>query len=154
MQLNLGWQWYTWSELDAPTLYDLLRLRVDVFVVEQKCAYPELDGLDAQCDHLLVRDHAGMLIGYLRLLPPGLKSPLPTLGRLIVAEAARGQGIARALAQEGVRGCQLRYPEHDIHISAQQHLEAFYQSLGFAVVSTPYLDDGIWHVDMRKVWQR
>lgn len=154
MQLNLDWRWYGWHELDTATLYALLKLRVDVFVVEQKCAYPELDGLDAACDHLLVRDTGGALIAYLRLLPPGLKSARPILGRLIVAEASRGQGIARALAQEGIRGSQLRYPEHDIQIGAQQHLEAFYQSLGFVVQSTPYLDDGIWHVDMLKPWQR
>lgn len=154
MQLNLDWRWYAWNELDAPTLYALLKLRVDVFVVEQKCAYQELDGLDADCDHLLVRDADGALIAYLRLLPPGLKSGHPKLGRLVVAESARGQGLARALAQEGIRGCQIRYPEHDIQIGAQQHLEAFYQSLGFIVQSTPYLEDDIWHVDMLKPWQR
>jgi ElaA protein len=154
MQMNLDWHWYTWAEFDAATLYELLKLRVAVFVVEQKCAYQELDGLDPQCEHLLVRDGAGTLIGYLRLLPPGLKSAQPSLGRLLVAEGARSQGIARALAQEGVRGCQIRYAEHDIQIAAQQHLEAFYQSLGFVVASTPYLDDGIWHVDMCKRWER
>lgn len=154
MRFDLQWQWYSWQELDAQTLYDLLRLRVDIFVVEQKCAYPELDGLDAVCDHLLVRDPGGALLAYLRLLPPGLKHPLPALGRLAVVRDARGEGLARALGQEGVRGCQIRHPERDIHISAQQYLEAFYQSLGFVVDSKPYLDDGIWHVDMIKPWQR
>lgn len=154
MQLNLDWRWHGWNELDTPTLYALLKLRVDVFVVEQKCAYQELDGFDADCDHLLVRDTRGALIAYLRLLPPGLKSERPILGRLIVTAASRGQGIARALGQEGIRGCQLRYPEQAIQIGAQQHLEPFYQSLGFAVQSSPYLEDGIWHVDMVKPWQR
>lgn len=154
MRLNLDWRWYSWAELDATTLYDLLKLRVDVFVVEQKCAYEELDGIDPQCRHLLVRNSVGELLGYLRLLPPGLRWPQPGLGRLVVARDARGEGLARALVQEGVRGCQTQYPEHDIHISAQQHLEAFYQSLGFVVNSTPFIDDGIWHVDMLKPWDR
>lgn len=154
MQLNLDWRWYAWDQLDVPTLYALLKLRVDVFVVEQKCAYPELDGLDAACDHLLVRDAGGALIAYLRLLPPGLKSVRPMLGRLLVTESWRGQGIARALVRAGVRDCQQRYPEQDIQIGAQQHLEAFYQSLGFIVQSTPYLEDEIWHIDMHKPWQR
>jgi ElaA protein len=154
MRLDLEWRWYSWNELDAATLYELLRLRVDVFVVEQKCAYAELDGLDAACDHLLVREPGGPMLAYLRLLPPGLKDPRPTLGRLTVVREMRGQGLARALGQEGIRGCQVRHPEQDIHIAAQQHLEAFYESLGFVVDSKPFLDDGIWHVDMVKRWRR
>ncbi|NKF24015.1 GNAT family N-acetyltransferase [Solimonas marina] len=154
MRLDLEWRWYAWAELDADTLYALLRLRVDVFVVEQKCAYPELDGLDAACDHLLAREPGGKTLAYLRLLPPGLKGARPALGRLAVVAEARGQGLARALAQEGIRGAQLRHPEQDIYISAQQYLEPFYQSLGFVVDSTPYLEDGIWHVDMIKPWRR
>jgi ElaA protein len=154
MRLNLDWRWYSWQELDPDTLYDCLRLRVDVFVVEQKCAYPELDGLDPRCEHLAVRDGGGALLAYLRLLPPGLKGPEPALGRLIVAAEARGQGLARALVQEGIRTCHTRYPEHDIYISGQQHLEDFYGSMGFQVISQPYLEDGIWHVDMLKAWTR
>src|SRR3546814_9335014 len=123
MQLNLDWRWYAWDEIDATTLYALLKLRVDVFVVEQKCAYPELDGLDTACDHLLVRDADGALIAYLRLLPPDLKSSRPIIGRLLVAESWRGRGIARALAQAGIRGCQQRYTEQEIQIGAQQHME-------------------------------
>ncbi|WP_028079682.1 GNAT family N-acetyltransferase [Solimonas soli] len=154
MRLNLDWRWHSWRELDVDTLYECLRLRVDCFVVEQKCAYPEIDGLDPRCDHLTVREPAGALLGYLRLLPPGLKGDEPALGRLVVRDEARGQGLARALVAEGVRGCQARYPEQDIYLSGQQHLEEFYQSMGFQVISQPYLDDGIWHVDMLKAWSR
>src|SRR3546814_13348071 len=103
MQLNLDWRWYAWDEIDATTLYALLKLRVDVFVVEQKCAYPELDGLDTACDHLLVRDADGALIAYLRLLPPDLKSSRPIIGRMLLAEYWPGRGIARELAQAGDR---------------------------------------------------
>src|SRR3546814_5352665 len=84
---------------------------------------PELDGLDTACVHLLVRDADGALIAYLRLLPPDLKSSRPIIGRLLVAESWRGRGIARALAQAGIRGCQQRYPEQDIQIGAQQSSE-------------------------------
>jgi len=154
MRLNLDWRWYYWQQLDPDTLYALLRLRVDSFVVEQNCAYHELDGIDAQCEHLCVRGADQQLLGYLRLLPPGLKTTEPALGRLVVAAGARGEGLARALAQEGVRQCHLRYPERDIAISGQQHLEDFYSRLGFQVRSTPYLEDGIWHVDMLKRWSR
>ncbi|MFT4047374.1 MAG: GNAT family N-acetyltransferase [Solimonas sp.] len=154
MRLNLDWRWHHWRDLDVDTLYECLRLRVDSFVVEQKCAYPELDGLDRHCEHLTVREHDGPLLGYLRLLPPGLKVDEPALGRLVVAAGARGHGLARALVQEGVRACHERHPERDIYISGQQHLEDFYQSMGFRVISQPYLEDGIWHVDMLKHWER
>ncbi|MGH8446291.1 MAG: GNAT family N-acetyltransferase [Solimonas sp.] len=154
MRLNLDWRWHAWRDLDIDTLYECLRLRVDIFVVEQKCPYPELDGLDDRCEHLTVRDAAGKLLGYLRLLPPGLKVPEPALGRLVVSAGARGHGLARALVQEGVRAAQARYPEQDIYLSGQQHLEDFYASLGFQVISQPYLEDGIWHVDMLKAWVR
>lgn len=154
MRLNLNWRWYHWRDLDPDTLYAFLRLRVDAFVTEQNCAFSELDGLDPRCEHLCARDPAGPLLGYLRLLPPGLKSRYPGLGRLVVAPSARGQGLARSLLQAGVRACHERYPEQDIAISAQQHLEDFYRRMGFEVGSKPYLEDGIWHVDMRKAWTR
>ncbi|WP_020649720.1 GNAT family N-acetyltransferase [Solimonas variicoloris] len=154
MRLDLDWRWHAWRDLDIDTLYECLRLRVDIFVVEQKCPYPELDGLDPHCEHLTVREPGGALLGYLRLLPPGLKVDEPALGRLVVAAAARGQGLARAMVSEGIRACHARYPQQDIYISGQQHLEDFYASLGFKVSSQPYLDDGIWHVDMLKVWER
>lgn len=154
MRFNLNWRWYRWQELDVDTLYAFLRLRVDAFVTEQNCAFSEVDGLDPRCEHLCVREGNGKLLGYLRLLPPGLKSAEPALGRLVVAPDARGEGLARALIHEGVRACQAHYPEHDISISGQQHLEDFYGNMGFKVASTPYLEDGIWHVDMLKTWSR
>lgn len=154
MRLNLDWRWYAWRELDPDTLYDFLRLRSEAFVVEQNCVFAEMDGLDRQCEHLCVRDGQGALLGYLRLVPPGVRAAQPSLGRIVVAAAGRGEGLARAIAREGIRVCQQRYPEQDIFISGQQHLEGFYQSLGFAVISAPYIEDGIWHVDLRKAWAR
>lgn len=154
MRLNLNWRWYRWQDMDVDSLYAALRLRVDAFVTEQNCAFSELDGLDPRCEHLCVRAQEGGLLGYLRLLPPGLKTPEPALGRLVVAPSARGEGLARAIIQEGVRASHARYPEHDIAISGQQHLEDFYGGLGFRASSSPYLEDGIWHVDMLKVWTR
>lgn len=154
MRMNLDWRWYAWRELDPDTLYALLQLRSAAFVIEQNCLYADMDGRDAQAEHLCVRDRSGALLAYLRLLPPDEKSAQPALGRLVVAREARGEGLARAIAREGVRACQTRYPESDIRISGQQHLEGFYSSIGFEVVSAPYVDDGIWHVDMLLRWAR
>ncbi|WFE34452.1 GNAT family N-acetyltransferase [Micromonospora sp. WMMD975] len=133
------------AELDAHTFHDLLRLRIDVFVVEQSCPYPELDGRDVEpgTRHLwLTRD--GAVVAYLRILadPDGLAR----IGRVVVAPAARGAGLAGALMTEalavvGDRPCVLE---------AQTHLVGFYAGHGFTVSGPGYLDDGIPHTPMRR----
>jgi ElaA protein len=137
----------TFGELDAATLYALLRLRVDVFVVEQQCAYPELDGRDTEpaAMHLwLTADGDFAPLAYLRILtePDGSAR----IGRVAVASAARGAGLARqlmeaALSRVGHRLCVL---------DAQANLVGFYRSLGFTVTGPEYLEDGIPHVPMRR----
>jgi ElaA protein len=137
----------TFGELDAATLYALLRLRVDVFVVEQHCAYAELDGRDTEPGALhlwLTADGDREPIAYLRVLvePDGGAR----IGRVAVAPAARGAGVARqlmeaALSLLGTRPCALE---------AQAHLVGFYRSLGFKVSGPEYLEDGIPHVPMRR----
>jgi ElaA protein len=144
----LRWQWLAWADFDPDTLYALLRLRVDIFVVEQNCAYADLDGLDPQCRHLVGRDIAGQVQAGLRLVPPGIKHAAPAIGRLVVAAGLRGAGSGRALMLEGLRGCAQHYPQQAVFLSGQQHLEHFYRSLGFATISEPYIEDGIPHVDM------
>jgi len=133
------------QQLDIATLYRLLRLRVDVFVVEQHCAYPELDGRDAEPDaaHLWLTDGDNSApLGYLRVLtePDGAAR----IGRVAVAPAARGAGFARqlmkaALTHIGERACIL---------DAQANLVEFYRGLGFEVTGPEYLEDGIPHVPM------
>ena len=141
-------EWRRWAELTPDTLYDFLRLRSDIFVVEQNCAYPDMDGVDPQCEHLCVRGPEKQLVAYLRLVPPGLKAPQPAIGRLVVAQSARKSGLGRTAMLEGIRHCTERYPGQDIFLSGQQHLEAFYSSLGFVTFTEPYLEDGIQHVNM------
>lgn len=140
--------WHPWSTLTPDTLHDFLRLRSDIFVVEQNCAYPDIDGVDPQCEHLCMRSPEQELLAYLRLVPPGLKAPQPAIGRLVVAQAARKSGLGRAAMLEGIRRCTEHYPGQDIFLSGQLHLEAFYSSLGFVTFTEPYLDDGIQHVNM------
>ncbi|WP_248679424.1 GNAT family N-acetyltransferase [Sinimarinibacterium sp. CAU 1509] len=141
-------QWTPWAQFSPDLLYACLKLRSDIFVVEQQCPYSDMDGLDPQCEHLSARTTDGRVDGYLRLLPPGLKSATPALGRLVVAAPQRGTGLGRRLMLEGLRHCALRYPGQSVFLSGQQHLQAFYASLGFAPISDPYLEDDIPHVDM------
>ena len=145
---DVRWRWFTWRELDPDTLHAFLKLRSDIFVVEQNCVFSEIDGADPACEHLCGQDAAGALRVYLRLVPPGVKVPQPALGRLVVAAAARKSGLARTAMQEGIRHCHARYPGQAIFLAAQGQLEPFYQSLGFATTGGVYLEDGIPHVNM------
>ncbi len=133
------------ADLDPATLYALLRLRMDVFVVEQACPYPEIDGRDAEPDalHLWYERH-GEPVAYLRILtePDGDAR----IGRVCTAPYARGEGlagqlVAAALERIGDRPCQL---------NSQVQLVDFYQRYDFAVTGPEFLDDGIPHVPMRR----
>lgn len=147
----LAWSCLDFEQLDPHRLYALLRLRVDVFVVEQSCAYPELDGRDsaAGVQHLL-GESAGGLLACARLLPPGLTFDTPAIGRVAVAHSARGRGVAHALMAEALRRCALLWPGQAISLGAQAHLHGFYAAHGFEVCSEGYLEDGIPHLDMRR----
>jgi ElaA protein len=145
----VAWRWYHWDEWPRDLLYQALRLRSAVFVVEQNCVFPDLDGLDPACEHLCGSGAGGVLLAYARLLPPGLKHEESAIGRVVVDPAARGAQLGRVLMIEAIRGCRARYPGDPIRIGAQQRLERFYASLGFASFGGPYLEDGIWHIDMR-----
>lgn len=141
---------FTWSrfeQLGVDNLYDALQLRCRVFVLEQG-AFLDPDGLDRQAWHLLGRDAAGELVGYLRVVDPGLKFDEPSIGRVISAPQVRGTGVGRALMGEAIEGCARHWPRRGIRISAQLHLERFYGSFGFVRVGEPYGEDNIAHIQM------
>ncbi|GLP95895.1 GNAT family N-acetyltransferase [Paraferrimonas sedimenticola] len=146
----MQWLALPFHELSRDQLYDLMQLRVDVFVVEQECAYPELDNKDRHTGvwHLLGYGGDGRLHAYLRALPAGLSYPQPSMGRVVVHPDYRGQGLGQLLVMQGLDLCQREWPNTDIKISAQSHLTRLYQEFGFKVTSPEYLDDGIPHVDM------
>lgn len=146
----LHWRWWRWRDLDPDTLYGFLRLRSAIFVVEQNCVFPDMDGADPACDHLCGLDPARSVRAYLRLVPPGVKDRDPSLGRVVVDAALRGTGLGRELMRKGIAECERRHPRYGIFLSGQQHLETFYASLGFVTESEPYLEDGIWHVNLRR----
>ncbi|WP_419174132.1 GNAT family N-acetyltransferase [Desulfosediminicola sp.] len=144
-----GYIWRSFDELTTTQLYSLLKLRQEVFVVEQDCAYLDADGLDQHSMHLLVYDeNQKELIGYLRLIEPEIKYAEPAIGRLVTAEKIRGTGIARQMMRKAIDQAQDTFPGRVIRISAQLYLEKFYTSLGFTLASDPYDEDGIPHVEM------
>ena len=137
------------SGLDASALHDILRLRVDVFVVEQHCPYPELDGLDPVALHVIGRHVGGPLTAYARILPPGADG-LPHVGRVVVAKADRGRGLGNYLMEQVLQALQGQYGGMRSALAAQAHLQVFYETHGFARTGAPYLLDGIPHVDMAR----
>ena len=147
----IDWQFTHFNDLSPADLYEVLAQRQDVFILEQTCLYPDIDGLDPQAHHLLgwrMVDGKRVLAAYLRVLGPGVKYAEMSLGRVITTQAARGSGAGRALLTEGIARAEALYPGHRIRIGAQQYLEQFYRSFGFETVSAPYDEDGIMHIDM------
>jgi ElaA protein len=141
------WTWRRFAELGVDNLYDALQLRCRVFVVEQG-PYLDPDGVDRQAWHLLGRDGDGALVSYLRVVDPGVKYEEPSIGRVITAPEVRGNGSGRALMAEGMAGCERHWPGRAVRISAQAHLERFYNSFGFVRVGDDYNEDTIPHVEM------
>lgn len=146
---DLSFEWFAWEALDAPTLYAFLKLRSDIFVVEQDCVFSDMDGLDAQAQHLVMRNLQGLVCGYARLLPPGVKYPDASIGRVVVDASIRRHGAGALLMQKAILGAKARHPNFGVLVWAQQQLESFYQQIGFITISDPEPEDGIMHVLMR-----
>ena len=144
----LRWACLAFPQLDAGTLYALMRQRQEVFIVEQRCAYLDADGADPDCAHLLGRDAGGQLQASLRIVPPGLKYDEASIGRVVTSPSLRGSGLGIELMAQGVRHCERLHPARGIRISAQAHLQRFYRRFDFEPVGEPYLEDNIPHIEM------
>lgn len=148
------WHLKKFNELSLNQLYDALKLRVDVFVVEQDCIYPDLDSEQDQLDrhadtlHLLGYQDT-KLVAYLRILARGQRYDNHiSIGRVVIVEHVRGTGLGHELMSKGLNACEQHFTHHEIKISAQEHLSNFYQQHNFEQVSEMYLEDGIPHIAM------
>ncbi|WNC69889.1 GNAT family N-acetyltransferase [Thalassotalea nanhaiensis] len=152
MSININWKAKTFAELNTTELYDALKLRVDVFVVEQTCYYPELDDCDRVDGVLHLLGYDGEhLVAYLRILPKGVSYPdYPSIGRVATRADYRGKGIGHPLMKQALDLCNQHFPGEDIKISAQEHLEKYYIQHDFKRVSDMYLEDDIPHIAMLK----
>lgn len=152
MNPKIKWEVNQFQEFFVDKLFEVLKLRVDVFVVEQQCAYPELDDYDRhpEARHLSGRNEDGQLIAYARLLPPGLRYSEVNLGRFVVKADFRGQGIGPQLVKKSLQEISRYWSGVSIKISAQDYLQKFYEQYGFVRVSEVFLEDGIPHVEMVK----
>ena len=145
--MDYQWQAALFDELTPHELYAFLRLRQEVFSVEQDCIYVDLDGRDQQAIHMMCWD-GDQLLCYQRCLPPGVSYPESSLGRIVVATAARGLGLGRELVRRGISHNIQQWPGNGIRINAQAYLGDFYGSLGFRAEGDVYDEDGIPHQQM------
>ena len=141
---------FIWRDFDALSnraLYAILKLRQDVFVIEQQCFYNDIDGGDPAAQHLLALDgRTGSLGGYLRLSRDDTGER--RIGRVVVRHDQRGKGLSQAMLDEALTHIERDEPTATIVLSAQSYLLAMYEAAGFTATSAEYLEDGIPHIDM------
>lgn len=135
------------NELTLEELYEILKLRSEVFVVEQKCIYNDIDGKDLTSSHIMIKEN-GKIKAYLRALQPGVSYEDASLGRVLVSPDARGKGYAKAIVTKGVEYILNNFNTTKITIGAQEYLRNFYSEIGFKPISEVYDEDGIPHLDM------
>lgn len=136
------------DQLSTHELYQILKLRVDVFVVEQKCPYEEIDNLDYHAIHVYFKE-ADEIIAYLRILDKGVESEDVAIGRVISAK--RRCGIGSKLLSEGIKAAKENFKAEKIYIEAQSYARKFYENLGFEQISEEFLLDDIPHIKMELI---
>lgn len=145
---DITWQIKPFNQLTVHDLHDILKARVDIFVVEQNCAYPEIDGKDPACFHVIARHRNNALIGTARIAPAGVIYDEPSIGRVVVAKPFRHLGLGKILMQVSIDFSVNALKTNKIKIAAQLYLKNFYEDFGFVQISAIYPWDGISHIDM------
>ncbi|MBC6612808.1 GNAT family N-acetyltransferase [Hymenobacter sp. BT507] len=146
--MKLNWTLKPYPALSLDELYALLQLRSEVFVVEQTCAFQDIDGQDQTALHLLGHTETGELAAYTRLFDAGECYEQASIGRVVVSPAYRRYGLGRELMRESINACDQAFGPQPIKIGAQLYLKAFYESFGFVQQGNVYLEDGIEHIYM------
>ncbi len=146
---RIRWKIAAFDKLTGIEVHDMLRLREDIFVVEQACAYHEIDGVDPDCYHIMGFLPEGRMVATSRIAPAELIYPECSIGRVVVHSDCRKWGLGRDMMERTIRFCSEELKVSTIKIAAQKYLEDFYASLDFVTISDSYLWDGIPHVDMR-----
>lgn len=143
----MKFEFKSFEELSTNELYDILRLRSEIFVVEQNCVYNDLDGLDKAAVHQFLKKD-GEIVAYSRLLKPGTRFSEYSIGRVVVKQSERGTGLGKEMMEEAKRYIVDKWGATKIKISAQSYLQRFYENLGFEIVTEMYPEDGIPHFGM------
>jgi ElaA protein len=141
------WRLMTFEDLRVGELYEVLRLRSEVFVVEQQCVFQDIDGDDREAHHLL-GVQGGELKAYARCFGPGVKATEASIGRVVTRPDARGSGLGHALMGQAVAAVSQVWGPQAIRVGAQAHLAGFYAKHGFVDQGKPYIEDDIPHLEM------
>lgn len=144
---NIIWKIKNFDEFTVPELYAVIKARIDVFVVEQNCPYPDLDSYDQKAVHIWAEEN-GEVLASCRIFPEGIKYPETSIGRVLTTENARGKNLGRQLIKYAVETIENRFKTSQVRISAQDYLLKFYGEFGFEDTGKKYLEDGIPHTEM------
>lgn len=144
---NIVWNIKNFDEFTVPELYAVLKARIDVFVIEQNCPYPDLDNYDQRAIHLWAEEN-GEVMAYCRIFDKGIKYAEASIGRVLTTEKARGKSLGKLLIQYAVETIENRFHTSEIRISAQDYLLKFYGDFGFEDTGKKYLEDDIPHTEM------
>ncbi len=147
--MKIQWKIKSFEDLSVNELYDFLRVRSEIFVVEQNCVYLDLDGKDKVAMHLL-GEYEGKIVAYSRLFKPGISFENASIGRVVVDANYRNRKWGHDLMREAISGIKKHFGESKITIGAQLYLKKFYESHGFVQTSEMYLEDDIPHIEMKK----
>jgi ElaA protein len=137
------------QELSNTELYGILRLRSEVFIVEQQCVYQDLDEKDQKALHV-IGHNGGNVVAYTRIFGPGDYAETASIGRVVVRASERKYGYGKEIMKASIHAVEKHFGVKKIHVSAQLYLERFYHELGFEQIGKGYLEDGIPHIGMLK----
>lgn len=144
---NIIWKIKTFEEFTVPELYNVLKARINVFVVEQNCPYPDLDDYDQKAVHIWA-EQDGEVLANCRIFDKGIKYPEASIGRVLTTEKARGKNLGKQLIAYAIETIEARFRTDQIRISAQDYLLKFYGEFGFEDTGKKYLEDDIPHTEM------
>lgn len=148
--MTFTWTWKRFLDLSGTEIHEILAVRQQVFILEQRCFYQDADEFDPCSWHLIGRNEAEAIAAYARLCFPNTKYAQPSIGRVLVVKSARNHGLGQQIMRHCLAKCADDYPNQGIRISAQQYLQQFYEQFGFTPCSQPYDDAGIPHIAMNR----
>jgi ElaA protein len=144
------WQAKTFAALSKEELYKILQVRNEVFIVEQKTYYQDLDNKDFEAMHIFLSDDDGSVLAYCRIMRPGVSYEECCIGRVLTKPSARAHGYGRILVQKALDFLKEEWDTTAVRISAQCYLQTFYESYGFIATGETYLEDDLPHIEMWK----
>ncbi len=146
--MSIRWKIKKFEELSTNELYRIMQLRLEVFSVEQNCAYQDADGKDFNCFHLIGYNKENDILAYSRIVPPEISFKEVSIGRVITSQKVRGTGSGKELMKKSIEFIKQQFGNVPIRIGAQCYLIKFYSGFGFEISGNEYLEDNIPHIEM------